>query len=188
MVCEKCKLTDHPEKCMHKIAERPAWKDKDKFSTVKQIYGDRITYLQRESMYASFLANLHRGHVAGADNAVFSSKWVAELKKHDLFSEIPVPPPDQVIISCDPNGGGTSHMAIVSAFYYRRVMVVCTRVGECVCVCVSNGNVFLDAFFHKSPRVDNASDDLLLREGRERAIAKFYITRVELLVLFDTMC
>lgn len=123
MVCEKCKRTEHPEKCMHKIAERPAWKDKDKFSTVKQIYGDRITYLQRESMYVS-LSLTHRGHVAGADNAVFQSKWVAELKKQPLFDEVPSPPIQKVIISCDPNGGGTSHMAIVSAFYYKRVMVV----------------------------------------------------------------
>lgn len=70
------------------------------------------------------LSLTHRNHVAGADNAVFQSKWVAELKKQPLFDEVPSPPIQKVIISCDPNGGGTSHMAIVSAFYYKRVMVV----------------------------------------------------------------
>lgn len=50
LVCERCKLSAHPEKCRHMLKYLPAWKSAEKLDIVSLILKDRETTLLRESM------------------------------------------------------------------------------------------------------------------------------------------
>lgn len=80
---------------------------------VKQIYGDQVDLLQRESM----------GVITQDLQSVFKSKYVDimfnmndyELQKTPLF----------VMIACDPNGGGDSQMGLVSiVIEFNKIIIV----------------------------------------------------------------
>jgi hypothetical protein len=113
LVCDACKESDHPERCPHMTDEIPPWKSIAKFDMVKQIYGDQIDLLQRESM----------GVITQDLQSVFKQKYVDrmfamdqyELQKTPLF----------VFVACDPNGGGSSQMGLVSIIIeFNKIIVV----------------------------------------------------------------
>lgn len=102
MVCEDCRKGPHPEKCTHMKHLLPRWKSSGKQDMVAQIYGDNSTDMLRESM----------GMTTEDSASVFHHSWVDKLKNAPPYNFTNAP--SYVWIACDPNGGGSSAMSIVS--------------------------------------------------------------------------
>ena len=110
LACAACVKAGTADSCEHNQDEIPPWKSREKFDMVKALYGDRKDLLMRESM----------GLVTEDQTSLFRKEWVDTF----LTSIIIPPAPTFIIIACDPNGGGDSNMAIVSATFVRGSMVV----------------------------------------------------------------
>lgn len=113
MVCDDCKLTANPEKCTHMKHLLPKWKSGGKQDMVRQIYGDNTKDMLRESM----------GVTTNDNCALFQDDWIKQF-----VSRSPYTPPSQprvVFVACDPNGGGSSEMAIVSLFHDANNFAIC---------------------------------------------------------------
>lgn len=110
LACAACVAAGTGDSCEHNQDEIPPWKSREKFDMVKALYGDRKDLLMRESM----------GLVTEDQTSLFRVTWV------DTFmSSIILPPvPTFILVACDPNGGGDSNMAIVSATFVRGSMVI----------------------------------------------------------------
>ena len=113
MVCEDCKLGPHPEKCTHMKHLLPKWKSGGKQDMVRQIYGDNAKDMLRESM----------GVTTNDNCCVFQDEWLDKFTKRSPYSPASTPP--VVFVACDPNGGGSSQMAIVSLFQDQNNFAVC---------------------------------------------------------------
>jgi hypothetical protein len=113
MVCEDCKLGPHPEKCTHMKHLLPKWKSGGKQDMVRQIYGDNTEDMLRESM----------GVTTNDSCAIFQDSWLDVFANRSPF--VASGPPSVVFIACDPNGGGSSQMAIVSLFQEHNNFAVC---------------------------------------------------------------
>lgn len=112
LVCDACKLGPHPEKCTHMQHLIPKWKSSAKQSMVRQIYADNSADMLRESM----------GVITEETTAVFESTWIQALRDRQRFVE--AQPLKYIWVGCDPNGGGSSQMAIVSVSMERNVYVL----------------------------------------------------------------
>lgn len=110
LACAACIAAGKADSCEHNQDEIPPWKSREKFDMVKALYGDRKDLLMRESM----------GIVTEDQTSLFRSAWV------DAFMQSAILPPDVnfVLVACDPNGGGDSHMAIVSATFAQGSMII----------------------------------------------------------------
>jgi len=113
MVCEDCKLSAHPEKCTHMKHLLPKWKSGGKQDMVRQIYGDNSADMLRESM----------GVTTNDSCAVFQDSWLNVFTSRSVYT--PVNTPSFIFCACDPNGGGSSQMAIVSLFQDANNFAVC---------------------------------------------------------------
>lgn len=113
MVCEDCKAGPHPEKCTHMKHLLPKWKSGGKQDMVRQIYGENTTDMLRESM----------GVTTNNSSCIFQDDWLDTFASRDPYVEIT--PPRVVFVACDPNGGGSSQMAIVSLFQDSNYFAVC---------------------------------------------------------------
>jgi len=113
MVCEDCKLSAHPEKCTHMKHLLPKWKSGGKQDMVRQIYGDNTEDMLRESM----------GVTTSESNAIFQDDWLDTFTNRALYTSVATP--RVVFIACDPNGGGSSQMAIVSLYQDSNNFAVC---------------------------------------------------------------
>ena len=104
LACEACIKAGKGDSCTHNEDEIPPWKSRDKFNMVKILYGDRKDLLLRESV----------GAVTEDTSSLFPTHWVDSVfdSACDLSNKA-----RHVIIACDPNGGGDSHMAIVSCLF-----------------------------------------------------------------------
>ena len=102
MVCEDCRNGPHPEKCTHMKHLLPRWKSSGKQDMVAQIYGDNSTDMLRESM----------GVTTEDSASVFHHSWVERLKTAPPYNFTNAP--QFLWIACDPNGGGSSAMSIVT--------------------------------------------------------------------------
>jgi hypothetical protein len=111
--CDKCQKAGKATECTHMASIIPPWKSAAKFSMVKAIYGDRKDLLARESM----------GQITNDAASVFSQKLVDglmnrpewELRNNAQF----------VFLGVDPNGGGSSEMAIVTIVMEQNNIVMC---------------------------------------------------------------
>ena len=112
LVCDACKAGPHPEKCTHMQHLLPKWKSSAKQSMVRQIYADNSADMLRESM----------GVITEETTAVFESTWVQALRDRQRFVE--AQPLKYIYIGCDPNGGGSSQMAIFSVTMENNTYVV----------------------------------------------------------------
>lgn len=110
LACAECVAAGKADSCEHNQDEIPPWKSREKFDLVKALYGDRKDLLMRESM----------GVVTEDQSSLFRAQWV------DAFMDgvVMTPDPHFILVACDPNGGGDSHMAIVSATFLHGSMVV----------------------------------------------------------------
>lgn len=114
MICDDCRGKPNEHECTHKMAShRPPWKPVSKFGLVRAMYADRTTLLKRESM----------GQVSDDINVAFAAELLKRFyaRPGQGISEGLDP---MVFVACDPNGGGTSHMSIVSAIYVKGEMLV----------------------------------------------------------------
>jgi hypothetical protein len=102
LACPDCLASDHPERCVHMTDEIPPWKSVAKFDMIKAIYGNKVELLQRESM----------GLVTEDMQSVFKSKYVNKMFDRDPYTISKEP--SFIFTATDPNGGGSSDMAIVS--------------------------------------------------------------------------
>jgi len=79
---------------------------------VKALYGDRTDLLMRESM----------GIVTEDQTSLYRKAWVDEFVANTTTLNDPMP--TFILVACDPNGGGDSNMAIVSATFKGGSMVI----------------------------------------------------------------
>ena len=112
LACEACKAAGTADSCEHNQDEIPPWKSREKFDMVKALYGDRKDLLMRESM----------GIVTEDQTSLYRKEWVDWFKDNTMPVGKPIP--QFILVACDPNGGGDSNMAIVSATFLRGTMVV----------------------------------------------------------------
>lgn len=113
MVCEDCKLGPHPEKCTHMKHLLPKWKSGGKQDMVRQIYGDNAKDMLRESM----------GVTTNDNCCVFQDEWLDKFSNRSPYTSLQTP--RVVFVACDPNGGGSSQMAIVSLYQDNNNFAVC---------------------------------------------------------------
>lgn len=113
MVCEDCKQGPHPEKCTHMKHLLPKWKSGGKQDMVRQIYGDNSADMLRESM----------GVTTNDSNAIFADSWLEAFISRPLYTSIATP--RVIFVACDPNGGGSSQMAIVSLYQDQNNFAIC---------------------------------------------------------------
>ena len=136
MVCEDCKASANPSQCTHMKHLLPKWKSGAKQGKiihfiffpqaslytltlfyfqdmVRLIYGDNSADMLRESM----------GVTTNDTASIFQENWL------NLFASRPpyrsLSPPKVIYIACDPNGGGSSQMAIVSSYQQTNKFVIC---------------------------------------------------------------
>lgn len=112
LACEKCIKMGKATECTHMKDIIPPWKSAAKFSMVEAIYGDRKDLLARESM----------GQITSDQSSVFSDKLIYKFMKRDSY--VLQNPANFVFLGVDPNGGGSSEMAIVSMTMERNNVVV----------------------------------------------------------------
>ena len=110
LACEACIKAGKGDSCEHNQDVIPPWKSRDKFDMVKALYGDRKDLLLRESV----------GLVTEDQSSLYRAAWVT----HFLGNVSAVPVPRFLLVACDPNGGGDSNMAIVSATFVSGSMVI----------------------------------------------------------------
>lgn len=101
LICDACKASDEPWKCVHRLNEIPRWQSSDKHEMLKTLLGDHTDLLQRESM-GLCVDDIHRA---------FTSK---SLDAFDARPRTLVCPATVIFTSIDPSGGGPSHYAVVS--------------------------------------------------------------------------
>ena len=110
LACEACVKAGKADSCEHNQDDIPPWKSRDKFDMVKALYGDRKDLLLRESV----------GLVTEDQSSLYRAAWVTQF----LQSCTTVATPRFILVACDPNGGGDSHMAIVSTTFSAGSMVI----------------------------------------------------------------
>ena len=113
MVCEDCKLGPNPAGCTHMKHLLPKWKSGGKQDMVRQIYGDNAKDMLRESM----------GVTTNDNCALFQDEWLVKFSKRSPYAFKDTP--RVVFVACDPNGGGSSQMAIVSLYQDNNNFAVC---------------------------------------------------------------
>jgi len=113
MVCEDCKASANPQDCTHMKHLLPKWKSGAKQDMVRLIYGENSADMLRESM----------GVTTNDTSSIFQENWL------NLFASRPTyqssSRPTVIFVACDPNGGGSSQMAIVSLYQDRNNFAIC---------------------------------------------------------------
>jgi hypothetical protein len=110
LACEACIKAGTGDCCEHNQDVIPPWKSRDKFDMVKALYGDRKDLLLRESV----------GLVTEDQSSLYREQWVTAF----MATTTSLPCPRCILVACDPNGGGDSNMAIVSATFVAGSMVI----------------------------------------------------------------
>ena len=80
---------------------------------VRLIYGDNSADMLRESM----------GVTTNDTSSIFQENWLNAFTARPEYS--PSCPPVVIYVACDPNGGGSSQMAIVSLYQDRNNFAIC---------------------------------------------------------------
>ena len=120
-VCDDCKKLSMDKwfSCNHKIHELPKWKSGPKHIRMKRVY--------EMTGHESMALRENAGEVASDYTPAFSRDKVSALFSEENLMAKPfrlVTPPDLIVMSVDPAGGGRSGTAIVSMFYYAGSWVV----------------------------------------------------------------
>tara|TARA_Y100000817_G_scaffold110586_1_gene86540 strand:+ start:320 stop:1324 length:1005 start_codon:yes stop_codon:yes gene_type:complete len=113
LACAACLAAGKGDSCTHNEDEIPPWKSREKFDLIKSLYGDRKDLLMRESV----------GAITEDQSSLFPTHWVDSMFDNQVPTSLAAV--RHVIIACDPNGGGDSHMAIVScAFLFGQMQII----------------------------------------------------------------
>ena len=112
LACRACMDAGTAAKCVHKMEELPRWQSARKHKRIREMMADQQELMCRETM----------GIMTDAAEKAFRSSSITN------FINAPRVKPDHgvkyVFISIDPNGGGDSRFAMVSAYYRAGKMVV----------------------------------------------------------------
>lgn len=102
LICDKCLLTDNPEKCTHKLHELPRWLSASKIDVIKRMLCEDPAMFLRETM----------GICAEATARAFREEKVIKFAERPrttlLFNAT------HIYVSLDPAGGGNSAFSICS--------------------------------------------------------------------------
>lgn len=131
LVCKRCKRLKLYDSCRHMEHKQPQWKGSAKMEVMKLIYGNENSDIRaRESL----------GVALSDRDAIFEEEWVKRLERRILWDNYAaIYKPKIIFMGCDPNAGGSSHMAIVSTAYILSMLVVCTHslfTINVVCFCL----------------------------------------------------
>ena len=105
LACAECLAAGKGDSCTHNEDEIPPWKSREKFDLIKSLYGDRKDLLLRESV----------GAITEDQTSLFPTHWVDDMFDNPI--SLHTGGVKHVVVACDPNGGGDSHMAIVSCVF-----------------------------------------------------------------------
>lgn len=116
LVCDMCKRNGHYNTCKHMDHLMPPWKGSSKKEVAKLIYGEE----EEDTRVTESL-----GVALGDQDCIFEQSWIRTLsRKIRWANDSPVYMPKVIFMACDPNSGGSSHMALVSiAFIANRFVV-----------------------------------------------------------------
>ena len=111
LICESCKKLGIGTTCRHKSDLIPPWKSIQKLDLVKSLFAERRDVMERESM----------GQITDDSTSLFSTDMVMELldRKETIPDDI-----EAVVVGVDPNGGGASHMAIVTLAVHNSEIII----------------------------------------------------------------
>lgn len=113
LVCERCQKLNQASTCTHMKHLIPSWKSASKYDMVKAVYGDRKDLLARES----------QGQITSDAASVFSQECIDKFYKRPLFQSLNKP--DFIFLGVDPNGGGSSELALISMAMQANNIVIC---------------------------------------------------------------
>ena len=111
LVCDACRAAGKGSSCTHNQDLIPPWKSAAKLDMVRALYADQQDLMQRESM----------GAITDSAKSLFKSEDVMDVMRTTV--DLPLEP-DFVFIGVDPNGGGSSMMAIVSVVLHEEAVYV----------------------------------------------------------------
>ena len=125
--CAACAVGPHPEQCMHRMNEAPAWKTVDAMEKVQRIMKTQPELATRE------IAGMAVKPIATGFDPIYIRR----------FETAPAYPPSAValrhfFVSFDPSGGGhNSEAAITCGYFVPHAGIIVVSVCAYVCVCVS---------------------------------------------------
>lgn len=102
LVCGACALTDHPEKCNHKMDDLPRWISAGNIEKVRTILSEDPGMFLRETMGVS----------AESTIAAFKQEYVDAFQAKPMVRAGLYAP--DLFVAVDPSGGGNSAFAICS--------------------------------------------------------------------------
>ena len=106
---DDCLLTDHPEKCRHKLASMPRWLSSAKVEVVRKLLAEDPAMLLRESLGIS--ADGSEKAFAQRDVEDMLARQAPEL---EYSARDPRRNTQHVFLAVDPSGGGASAFSICS--------------------------------------------------------------------------
>jgi len=114
MICKDCRQLPREEaiKCDH-VPQNAHWLSKKKSMRLKMLYKSSPALAMRE----------FGGMIVSDYLPAFKKEEIAHLFD-PLRRHVTAHAPKYIFTSADPNGGGPSHMAICSAYYYSGSLVV----------------------------------------------------------------
>ena len=112
LACRACMDAGTASTCTHKMEELPHWQSARKHKRIREMMSDQQELLQRETM----------GIMQDSNEKAFRSVSITRFVNAPRCKpDYPVP---YVFVAIDPNGGGDSRFAMVSAYYRAGKMVV----------------------------------------------------------------
>jgi hypothetical protein len=110
-VCAKCAAAGKASTCKHKATDVPEFKDEERMEVIKKLIGNDNKTMAQEM----------GGQIVDSDNCSFPGTHI------DVFLEFPLMKlqntdcPDVLFVTIDPNGGGSSHLAMVTLFESKSI-------------------------------------------------------------------
>lgn len=114
LVCDRCMKKEHPESCTHERSKIPKWKSVERLDVSKMfLEGDPAT-LQRESF----------GLITENKDSLIPKRDIDSMRARPLYSPNVRVGATNVLITCDPNAGGSCDTALVATVYAYGQMII----------------------------------------------------------------
>jgi len=110
--CAKCRAAGKASECTHNMHDLPPWQSGRKHARIREMMADQKELLEQETM----------GIMQNKNKRAFAPEVVNRLLENPRFEA--VVHPKEIFLCIDPNGGGDSDFALVSAFFDRGTMVL----------------------------------------------------------------
>ena len=120
MACKVCEAKGLADSCTHQAAVRPPWQSEEKADLMQALYGSRTDLLNREV----------KGLITDNKDAVYEQAGVDRAMQRELVVDRNAV--HSALIACDPNGGGTSEMCLITLTFYQGNLTVLAMDAEAV--------------------------------------------------------